>query len=222
MSTTQEIQKMQASGLSDKDIASELTKRGLSKEEISQALSQSQIKQAVSPQEVVGTPSQGQGTTKEYDDKDMEPSIMQPEQQYAPPQQTQPPQTVQQEYQPADYQQYPSQEYQQYPSQEYYQYPSALSPGTITEIAEQAITEKISPLKDQLEKVLDSKTILSAKLTHLSARLERIEKIIDRLQISILQKVGGYINNVQDLKKELTETQKSFKSIVEKPQKVKK
>ena len=41
-----------------------------------------------------------------------------------------------------------------------------------------------------------------------------MEKIIDRLQLSILQKVGDYLTNVEDIKKELAETQKSFKSML--------
>ena len=61
--------------------------------------------------------------------------------------------------------------------------------------------------------------MMEAKLVHLDERLQRIEKIIDRLQLSIIQKVGEYMINVSDLKKELIETQKSFKTVAYHPQK---
>ena len=49
-------------------------------------------------------------------------------------------------------------------------------------------------------------------------RLRRIEAVIDKLQMSVLQKVGDYMNNVETIKNEITETQKTFKSILNKKQ----
>lgn len=115
------------------------------------------------------------------------------------------------------YAQYP-QEYQQAqaPPQDYqyqdYQ-PTGISTDAISEIAEQIAEEKISPMKKSVEKLIDSKTNMEAKLSFIDERLKRIENMIDRMQLSILQKVGDYVNNVEDIKKEMIETQKSFKAM---------
>ena len=89
----------------------------------------------------------------------------------------------------------------------------SISPDTITEISEQVVAEKLAPLRKDIEKILDLKTTMETKMEYLDERLKRIEKIIDRLQLSIMQKVGEYITNIDDIKKEITETQKSFKAM---------
>lgn len=89
---------------------------------------------------------------------------------------------------------------------------AGLSTDTITEISEQVMADKLKPIKNQLEKVVDLKTTIESKQEALDDRLKRIEKIIDRLQVSILQKIGDYVTSVEDVKKELSETQKSFKA----------
>ena len=236
MGTIEDIKKMQEEGRTEDDISRELRDRGLTKDEISNAMSQAQIKQAVlehqesnehednfstsqfySPpeEEIVGSPAPERITTRQYSEQDMQPSIMSSE---YPQQQETAPQTYQQEQYPSAQQDY----YQQYPQDaqgaqgygSYDQYASAgLSPDTITEIAEQTIAERFAPLKDQLEKAIDFRNTISTKIESLSERLIRIEKIMDRLQLSILQKVGDYVTNVEDIKRELIETQKTFSSI---------
>ena len=110
------------------------------------------------------------------------------------------------------------QEYLQDPYQQYqdpyqqYQYQPSISADTMTEIAEQVIAEKLSSLTNKIEKVVDTKMTFETKMSSLSERIQRIEKIIDKLQLSILQKVGEYVTDVSDLKKELLETQKTFKA----------
>ena len=117
-----------------------------------------------------------------------------------------------QQDQPQDQQQY---DYNQGQDQQYQQQgnTAGLSSETIAEIAEQVITEKLSLLRADLEKILDFRNSADAKLEMLDERLKRMEKIIDRLQLSILQKVGEYMTNVDDLKKELLETQKTFTAV---------
>ena len=195
-----EIKKMQERGLSQQEIASYLQQQGLSQIEIDNLISQAQIKEAVTaPPLAPLTPS-----TQEID-------VPQPQQEEILPSQP-----MSQDYQQST-QPYPQETYSQetYPQQSYdqqYQYPQ-LSTDIITEIAEQIVSEKLAKMHDMLEKTIDFKTTAESKLSHLSERLQRIEKIIDTLQLSILQKVGEYTTNVSDLKKELVETQKSFKAI---------
>lgn len=150
----------------------------------------------------------------------MEQSILSQEEAQAAPMaggMTQPYQQYDQQA-PADYQQYPQyaspSPYDQQATADYQQYPQTqYSSDTISEISEQVVTEKISKIKDQLERVIDFKTTVDAKIEFIEQRLQRIEKIIDRLQLSILQRVGEYVTNVEDMKKELIETQKSFKAM---------
>lgn len=90
----------------------------------------------------------------------------------------------------------------------------AVSSDTISEISEQIVAEKFSTIKSELEKVIDFRNTVETKMQIMDDRLKQIEKIIDRLQLSVLQKVGEYITNVDDIKKEVIETQKSIKSLV--------
>ena len=51
---------------------------------------------------------------------------------------------------------------------------------------------------DAVEKILDFKTSVDAKVSYLDERLKRIEQMIDRLQLSILQKVGAYVTRSEE------------------------
>ncbi len=206
MSTIDEITKMQQEGRSEPEIAQILRERGISPNEIINALSQTKIKEAV-----YGEESSQNSMDEEAQSAEgitgMQPSLLQtvPQEDYAQGQQT---------YQLP----YPEgqQNYQNYEQQEpsysgYYQ--QGLSSDTITEISEQVVAEKMSQIKNQLEKALDLKASVESKIEYIDERLKRIEKIIDRLQLSVLQKVGEYVTDVSDLKKEFIETQKSFKTL---------
>lgn len=142
-------------------------------------------------QEVVGQPAY-YGENQGYDQGYYDPNYNQYAQEYS------------QEY-PQGYDQY-----QSYPG-----YQVSISPDTITEIAEQVLEEKLSHLHDKIDSSSDFKNTAETKLDHLKERIERIEKILDKLQLSILNKVGQYVTDVSDLKTELQETQKTFKALVD-------
>ena len=100
------------------------------------------------------------------------------------------------------------------PYAQYQSYQETMSSDVITEISEQVVSERLTELQDKLERALDFRTVADARLSSLNERLTRIEKIMDRLQLSLLQKVGEYVNDVSDLKQEVRETQKSFKALL--------
>ncbi len=224
MALLNDIKRMQSEGRTEQEIISGLKEQGVSPREITDALSQSKIKEAVSAEGVdAGAPlpqgeqmapsigavqeqysaSPAQEATEEY----APPQYQESPQQYAPSQQEAAPQYP-------EYQQYQQPQGEQYPQQQYQQPQMGnISPDTITEISEQVVTEKLAPLRKDLEKVADMKTMVESKMESLDERLKRIEKIIDRLQLSIMQKVGEYITNIDDIKKEIVETQKSFKAM---------
>jgi DNA-binding transcriptional MerR regulator len=182
-----DIKKMQSEGKTEGEIINSLKAQGISARDITEALSQSKIKEAV---ESPAPQPQEQGA--EYNE--MSPSL-----------------SAQPAPQEAQYAQQPQQYQEQYPPQ---QAQAAISPDTISEISEQVVSEKLAPIRKAIESVLDMKTTVESKLDYMDERLKRIEKIIDRLQLSILQKVGDYMTNIDDIKKEVVETQKSFKSML--------
>ena len=149
---------------------------------------------------------------------DMEPSILTQAQTPIKPSQVSPAydyagELNQQQDQQQQYQQpYPQEQYApQYP--EYQPYQGSISTDVVSEIAEQVVAEKLSYIESKIEKAIDFRTIAEAKISSISDRLKRIESVLDTIQISILQKVGSYVNDVRDLKKEIVETQKSFSSL---------
>jgi hypothetical protein len=98
----------------------------------------------------------------------------------------------------------------------YQPYQEGMSSDIITEISEQVVSERLSVLRDKLQEAISFKSVFETKLNSVDERLRRIEQIIDRLQISIMQKVGDYVNDVKSIKDELVETQKSFKKLAAK------
>ncbi len=219
MTVLTDIKRMQVEGKTEAEILSTLKQQGVSPREITEALSQSKIREAVAGESPYGNP---------------EAALMPPQEQAAPAEEMVPsvaapqgrenyPQPYEQQYQQAQapapqqqpqYQQYPQQYEPQYQTYQPQPQMGAISPDTITEISEQVVAEKLSPLRKDIEKVIDLKTTMESKMEYLDERLKRIEKIIDLLQLSIMQKVGEYITNIDDIKKEITETQKSFKAMV--------
>jgi hypothetical protein len=226
MGISEDIRKMQQEGKSDAEIAQEIQKRGLSPDEVSDSLTQAKIKEAV-----MAPPTENAQMTKTISipQEQMQPSMLASPQAKAPPPQYS---ATGQEYALNEQTQgetnyLPQEEYsqQQYAQPEYPQqeaepqdyspyYSGGISSDMISEISEQVVAEKLSAMRNALEEALEFRNLAESRITYLDERLKRMEKIIDRLQLSILQKVGDYLTNVEDIKKELAETQKSFKSML--------
>src|SRR3989344_1899596 len=212
MGALEEIQRMQQAGMGEEEIITKLQEQGISYRDISEGMAQSKIKAAVEGQ-YANSAEQAQtnyedaasanntfidSSTPPQAPQGMQPSLLQP-----PAQQS----TEQQEYFPA-YQQ-ENQQQGAYDNQGYDYTSAALSSDTITEISEQIVSEKMSDIRKKMEKLISMKTEMEAKTESIEERLKRIEKIIDSLQSSVLRKVGDYVTNVEDIKRELVETQKT-------------
>ncbi len=209
MGLLEEVKSMKNQGISEKDIVGALQERGVPYREISEALAQSKIKAAVEEPPIdsqVPAPTQ---YSEEYDPNanamaGMQQSMLQPEFPIQPKTQEI------SEYVPPETNQPYSQEYSQYEN-----YPQqGISSETITEIAEQVISEKMTEMRKHLNKITDFKTTIESKTESIEDRLKRIEKVVDALQVSVLKKIGDHINNVEDIKREIIETQKSFSKII--------
>lgn len=217
MGIIEDIKRMQAEGRSEQEIASQLQGRGYAQQEVYEALAQAKIKNAVS-----GTGENTAGSEEHAMPSAggaMQPSMLQSGATDEPPS---PELNAQAEYAPAPYpsqapyaQPYtaapPGQQGYGYQEQPYYPGPST---DAITEMVEQIIVERTNVLHQEITKGQETRQLIETKIEYIDDRLKKIERIIDRLQLSVLQKVGEYVGNVEDLKTELVETQKSFKSLL--------
>ena len=210
MGMLEEIQRMRQSGMQEGEIILRLQDQGNSYRAISEAMSQSKIKQAI--EAPVEEPLPPISPQTQYSPQEQQMNSYSPQE---------PNQQMQESMLPA-----PSQSQESAPTQEYfpgynpqaqqnYDYSqSGLSSDTIMEISEQVVSEKLSDVRKKLEKISSFKTELESKTEMLEERLKRIEQIIDNLQSSVLKKVGDYVVNVEDIKTELIETQKTFAKVL--------
>jgi len=216
MTLTEDIKNLQQQGFSDEQIIQSLREKNVSYREIADALAQSRIKAAVEdpntePQNAFPAPSPSEEYAGTRPMEGMEPSIMATESNQRP-ELTAPSPTYADTPSPQEYGQQYADSYAQYAQQPQSQ--QGASPDLIAEIADQIMTEKLGDIRKHLEKIIDMKTTFDSKIEYVDERLKKIEKIIDALQLSILRKVGDYVTNVQDLKSELLETQKTFSKLL--------
>jgi len=99
----------------------------------------------------------------------------------------------------------PAQEPQQefYPQQDYQNYSQTTDTDTLIEIAGQVVEEKLKPVLKKLNEVNEFKVVSQLKLEHLESRLKRIEDVIDTIYSAVLNKVGAYGKDLENVKKEL-------------------
>jgi hypothetical protein len=217
MGALEQITKMKRQGISDEEIYNNLSQQGVSPREINDALKQAQIKNAVS-------------SSDEMEDG-MQPSMMPegeapaPEEEgaYQPQEYPSPQYTPQQTYQPRAYEEQPQytpsvqegyQPQQQYTPQESYAPSAGTDTDTIIEIADQIFSEKIKKFQNQIDSSSESNALLQSKVEGVSERLKKIEAMIDKLQIAILEKVGSYGQNLESVKKEMSMMQDSFSKMI--------
>lgn len=214
MGIIEDIKRMQLEGRQEQDIANVLQSRGYAPQEIAEALAQARIKEAVAAPSSSDSPDSSSPSPSAP--SSMQPSMLNQEQAEESPEQLpteypSPASAATTEYgQP--YTATATQPYGAYQDTGYYA--AGPSADTIAEIADQVIAEKLHPLQQDFAALIDRSHLFESKLSELDERLKRIERILDRLQLAILQKVGEYMSNVSDLKNEIVETQKSFKSLL--------
>lgn len=204
MGILEEITQMKSQGMPDKEIVKKLQDQGVAPKAINDAFNQAQIKKAISDegvpeesQEFEGFPAGPPQRQEEvYTPKAQEISESE---MYSPQ-----PQEQQEEY------------YQGSPQEEVYEYPqTGVDTNTVIEISEQVFFEKIQKIQKQIEEFSEFKTLTESRIENLSERIKKIESIIDNLQATILEKIGGYGSNLESIKKEMSMMQNSFGKIAE-------
>jgi hypothetical protein len=217
MGVLDQITKMKKRGLSEQDIVNDLSQKGVSPREINDALKQSQIKNAVSDFDEGMQPSMDieggvpvPNANEETQEYEAPQSREVQSQSYAP--------MVQEPYQQEEYA--PQQEYSPQESQDYSQ--GGVNTDTIIEIAEQIFSDKIRKFQKQGDANSEAIVLLQTKVDNVSERLKKIETIIDKLQIAILEKIGSYGQNLEGIKKEMSMMQDSFSKSISAPREFKK
>lgn len=191
MGTLEQVLDMTNRGVPETEIINSLQEQGISPKEINNALNQAQIKNAVTNQnqmENIEPPTMDTAENYQYNE-DAAPQTQDfSTQEYAP----------QEGY---------------YPQEDYAQ-PTGGNADTMIEIASQVFSEKNKKIQDQIDELIEFKTLTQTKIDDLTQRVKRMETIIDKLQISILEKVGSYGNNLDNVKKEMRMMQDSFGKII--------
>lgn len=199
MTTLDRVIEMQKQGIPDREIFAQLQNERISPSEINDSINQARIKNAISPPEQT-TPQEmresimpnptGQNTLAEQ-----QAPMQQMTQELQQPNYQQPAQEI---YQPqTQFQQQPQDNYYQetpqaYSQQDYYAPQQSLDTETISEIAEQVITEKLNEFKKKIGDIASFKTIIQDKVDDIDERLKRIENSIDNLQQSIIGKISEF------------------------------
>ena len=222
MGTLEKVTELKKQGVSDEKIISQLKEEGINPMEINDSLEQEKIKKAVGEENKEEAtkdmqPSIMQSTSEEESSNQKNTNPHQPPVQ----QEYQPQAPMNQEYLPQQNQNYSPQEPQQYypedtnqdyayeevyPEDSRYQenaYSSGTNTETIIEIAEQVFSEKMKDLEKELRSLKEFKTIYKSKIDEIEERTKRIEKMFDKMQIAILDKVGSFSKNINSLQKEV-------------------
>ena len=194
---------MQKQGVSDTDISIQLQNEGIAAAEVNDSLNQAKIKNAVSPPEgtapaqipgqemqasIMQNPPAGQSPTGQPPAQPMTQEIgAQPPAPAVPAPEIYPPQDSPAQPQDDYYTQTP----QAY-GQDYYAPQAGVDTETISEIAEQVVTEKLNEFKKKTGDLVSFRNTTEDKVNDIDDRLKRIEATIDKLQQAIVGKIGEF------------------------------
>ena len=207
MGALSQIKEMKNRGMQEDQIYQNLQEKGMSPREIQDAFNQEKIKDAViaeegekyqeMPHEPIEETQMPEGEGSFYVPKTKD--IENYKENYVP-------ETQEQAYTP---EQYEGEQYQGYANTGGYE-----NTDTIIEIAEQVFNEQIRKIEKKLDSLSEFATLAQTKLTNNNERIKRIESVMDKLQIAILEKIGSYGKNIESTKKEMEMMQDSFSKIL--------
>jgi len=113
-------------------------------------------------------------------------------------------------------QDYPLETYPSYQNDNLNRDNQNVNTDNIIEIANQIFSEKVKKIQNENDSFLNELNILKSKVTLMDERLRKIESIIEKLQLTILEKVGSYGQNLESIKKEMNLMQNSFSKFISK------
>ncbi len=208
MGVLNQIKDMKKEGMEENQISQKLQEQGIPPKDITDAFGQEKIRDAVSAK-----------PAEEYGEMPHAPIEQQKNSFYAPKTQdldghseeyssqapSYPPQSQEETYAPQE-------EY--YPEQGGYAESGGYSTDTIIEIAEQVFSEKIRKIEKKIDSLSEFATLAQTKITNNNERIKRVESVMDKLQIAILEKIGSYGKDVGGIKKEMEMMQESFSKVL--------
>ncbi len=209
------IKNLKERGMSNNQIIQLLKERNYKPQEINNALQQASIKSAIStPQQTDNQSQEMQTAPAPEPQPPQQPPTSQTQNQYTQPAESQAEQMQMNSPSPTQNQQQPeTEEYiPQTPAQDYSYYDqySPQSSGTVNDIAEEIIEEKIQEIRKNLEKLGRFQTSTKRKISNLDNRLKKIEKTIEDLQQKIIGKIGNYGEAIENIKEDMNMMQDSF------------
>lgn len=234
MGVLDQVKGLKKEGLRDEEISAKLQEQGVSPSSINDAFNQMKVKEAIDAEDnlqstqeqnkMQNPPQPGQLYTPRTQDVETSGmNVPSPEdnsdETYYTPQNYSNDSQMQNPY--PETQEQTQQYYPQYYSGQGDEYsPQSQAIGTDTdtmiEIAEQVFTEKTKKMQKQLDMLSEFANIAENKIANNNERIKRIEKIIDNLQIKILEKVSSYGENIDSVKKEMSMMQESFSKVLPK------
>lgn len=197
MGALEQLNQLRSQGFPDESIMQNLKEKGFSPKEINDAFNQSQIKQAVSD-DYPEPPKSPEYQEEDYNQNQQAGGNLQEAQNQGDVYYPQP----QGNYSP------------QYQGQEDYYAPGNFDTSTIIEISEQVVSEKMHDIQKKIDDLSELGSLMKTRVDGILERVKNMEKIIDSLQVSILQKVGSYGGNIEGIKKEMSMMQDSFRKMV--------
>jgi DNA-binding transcriptional MerR regulator len=191
MAILDQVIQMQKEGMQNPEILRALQEQGISPSEINEAINQAQIKGAVN-----SNPMEQQEQTSVMS-QPMAPEVL--------PSSPVPMDTQAQQAQPVPQDNYYAQAPQGYdPNYDTGGYTAGtVDPDSVTEIAQQVVEEEFKNYKKKTGDMGAFKTETESKLTELSERIKRIESTIDKLQHSVIQKIGEFGENTAYIRRDL-------------------
>jgi hypothetical protein len=220
MGLLDQVSQMKREGMSNEEITLKLQEQGVSPRTINDVFNQEKIKNAVSAEE--------RETFEDYTQQNPQTPAL-PQRTFYQPKTQEVEQTGEEFYSPEEmtspqeyYQEPSQQQYEEVPAPENYYsqetgvggYAEGYTADTIIEIAEQVFSEKIKKFEKQIDQFSEFTNLAQTKISNNSERIKRIETIIDKLQIAILEKIGNYGQNIEGIKKEMEMIEDSFSKIV--------
>jgi hypothetical protein len=215
MGILDDINTMKNQGMDEKQILTNLQEKGITPKSIEEAFNQIKIKKAVS--------------AEASNEENMEPSIMKGGQKFEQ-MQTAPlysPKTqeigheAREFYATSDDQESQAPTYGAYNQEEYSPQEGGYGNSTpnydtdtLIEIAEQVFLEKIKKEQKQITALNEFASLAETKISNNHERIKRIEEIMDKLQIAILEKIGNYGKNLDSIKNEMEMMQNSFGKMI--------
>jgi len=97
---------------------------------------------------------------------------------------------------------------------QYQYYPEQGNTDTMTEIAEQVVDARFDKIAKSIGNIAQFKTKVEGQVDYIEERLKKLEIIMEKLQASILGKVGEYGNHIRSINEEMRTMEDSFSKIV--------